>query len=973
MYSNLGKSQVFPLVFRVSSQPSKCLKPIQRFKSQSFCNGVFLKPSESLRCFSNGVYVLKPRNLCSGVYGKDGKSDGFSSRTRYFSSSVVKRRNVSNGYSQKVFQGDRGRKSLPWIPNAYKDKGANASKKVANGNATRSSWEESADKFVPKNGIRRSEEKLESGSQDRLVEMVENHRNGSIARDGNDVTEEVEGEVNDDPRWDRIKTRYSRMSDRGVGSDRSEVRRWNKQEDWGRKTWKEASESTVPKMTGEGIYGVGPVLAALSSRRRDFYTIYVQEGLDLSNNNRKKKDKKGFEKILKIAEKIGLAKKEMSKHDLNMVVDNRPHQGLVLDASPLEIVNVRELDRVTVNGEKGPLWVALDEVTDPQNLGAIIRSAYFFGAAGVVLCAKNSAPLSGVVSKASAGSLELMELMSCKNMMQFLSSSAENGWRVLGGSVSSRAIPLNEVPAGAPTVLVLGSEGTGLRPLVERSCTDLIRIPGSIPIDSCARGGEDEKADELDHGSGEEFRSFLAVESLNVSVAAGVLLHHLVGNKDSCAVADKQASNSFRLFMLMPKKITVEAGNSFRLFTLMPKKITLEADINDLEHSSQSRLPQVDLLISNFEVNISSFEGPAYPASLMLWKSVALISWDNIDTKVIVAGLSTTCSQKIHNQLIDNVFHRRIAFNRLVWRRCIKTPSMCFLDEDVRLHPGTVGALMAEMEKNPDIFIQTGYPLDLPSGSLGSYCIYEYHMPCSMGFATGGRTFFLWGGCMMMHADDFRNEVTELRDGGYSDDMTLAALAGMFSTGAHKRLITSPPVAVFPHLLASDLSFSRYWNYLRKQTFVLESYISRVNWIMNHALFTVHFYLSWGFVAPYVMAVIHIAAVLKVGLKENPSGETTITSGGLVLAGCLSLCTVVELVSMWNLTRVEIHLCNMLSPEEPHMSLDSYDWKLMKILTSYTRWGHEYWVVEMAHACQVVPAFPSTMGKRLETENFLEL
>ncbi|XP_020225557.1 uncharacterized protein LOC109807451 [Cajanus cajan] len=105
-----------------------------------------------------------------------------------------------------------------------------------------------------------------------------------------------------------------------------------------------------------------------------------------------------------------------------------------------------------------------------------------------------------------------------------------------------------------------------------------------------------------------------------------------------------------------------------------------------------------------------------------------------------------------------------------------------FLDDDVRLHPGSIGALTREMEKNPEIFIQTGYPLDLPSGSLGSYCIYEYHMPCSMGFATGGKTFFLWGGCMMMHADDFRQDrygvVSGLKDGGYSDDMTLAAISG---------------------------------------------------------------------------------------------------------------------------------------------------------------------------------------------------
>jgi len=202
-----------------------------------------------------------------------------------------------------------------------------------------------------------------------------------------------------------------------------------------------------------------------------------------------------------------------------------------------------------------------------------------------------------------------------------------------------------------------------------------------------------------------------------------------------------------------------------------------------------------------------------------------------------------------------------------------------FLDDDVRLHPGSIGALTAEMEKNPEIFIQTGYPLDLPSGSLGSYCIYEYHMPCSMGFATGGKTFFLWGGCMMMHADDFRNNrhgvVSDLRDGGYSDDMTLAAIAG-----AHKRLITSPPVAVFPHPLASDLSFPRYWNYLRKQTFVLESYTTKVNWIMNRALFYSHCYLSWGFVAPYLMAVVHVAAALRIYSLGNSPGDTAFTSRG---------------------------------------------------------------------------------------------
>lgn len=352
--------------------------------------------------------------------------------------------------------------------------------------------------------------------------------------------QEDDDEPIDNPKWGRIKDRYQRVVGRDGGSrgerfrrerfDKPDARQWNKQDNWGRKTGKEAEESSVPKMVGHGVYGVGPVLAALMARRREFYALYMQENMDLSRNNKKRKDKKAVEKVLRMAEEIGLKVIETSKHDLNMVVDNRPHQGVVLDASPLEMVNIKELDPVRVEGGKAPVWIALDEIMDPQNLGAIIRSAYYFGAQGVVLCAKNSAPLSGVVSKASAGSLELIELLSCRNMMQFLSSSADNGWRVLGGTIANKAVPLSEVEIGVPTILVMGSEGTGLRPLVEQSCTHLVRIPGNVDV---FVEGADKDADAGEEGdssySNQDLRSFLAVESLNVSVAAGVLLYHLAG------------------------------------------------------------------------------------------------------------------------------------------------------------------------------------------------------------------------------------------------------------------------------------------------------------------------------------------------------------------------------------------------------------------------------------------------------------
>ncbi|GAB4839021.1 hypothetical protein Ancab_028549 [Ancistrocladus abbreviatus] len=399
--------------------------------------------------------------------------------------------------------------------------------KASDAKARRSSWEESARKF-----IQRSATSLvrDERSENRTIDASRSREKSYVEKDDDVVEEGDEIEVDGNAKWHKSKNSGGAV-DFKFGSEKPQSQRWSREEHWGRKTYREAMESSVPKMVGEGVYGVGPVLAALSAGRREFYVLYVQEGLDLSGNNRKKKDKKGLEKVLRIADKIGLSIKEASKHDLNMIVDNRPHQGLVLDASPLEMVQIKELDHVSAEAEEGLLWVALDEVTDPQNLGAIVRSSYFFGASGVVLCAKNSAPLSGVVSKASAGSLELMEVRSCKNMMQFLQSSANNGWRVIGGSISSRAIPLHEISPGAPTILVLGSEGTGLRPLVERSCTQLVRIPGNTPVDITAGRLDDNKDADMDHKcSGEEFRSFMAVESLNVSVAAGVLLHHLIGS-----------------------------------------------------------------------------------------------------------------------------------------------------------------------------------------------------------------------------------------------------------------------------------------------------------------------------------------------------------------------------------------------------------------------------------------------------------
>ncbi len=175
------------------------------------------------------------------------------------------------------------------------------------------------------------------------------------------------------------------------------------------------------------------------------------------------------------------------------------------------------------------LWLVLDEVVDPQNFGALLRSAYFLGGGsqdmnqgssiGVMVCSKNSAPPSSVVSASSAGALELSHVYSTNNLPRTLNAAREDGWRILGaaasapnGMDSAECYDLQDVEIGAsqpPTILVLGSEGHGLRTLVAKSCSGFVRIPGSL----MATVGDDTNA---------------GVDSLNVSVTGGIMLWHFL-------------------------------------------------------------------------------------------------------------------------------------------------------------------------------------------------------------------------------------------------------------------------------------------------------------------------------------------------------------------------------------------------------------------------------------------------------------
>jgi 23S rRNA (guanosine2251-2'-O)-methyltransferase len=147
------------------------------------------------------------------------------------------------------------------------------------------------------------------------------------------------------------------------------------------------------------------------------------------------------------------------------------HQGVCADAGPYPYADVQQL----LSGA-APLIVALDELQDPQNLGAICRTAECAGASGVVICERRAAEITPSVCKASAGAVEHLPVARVRNLVQFLEQAKRAGCWCYGAAASG-AVRYDEPDYNGGVVLVLGAEGRGLRRLVAERCDALVALP----------------------------------------------------------------------------------------------------------------------------------------------------------------------------------------------------------------------------------------------------------------------------------------------------------------------------------------------------------------------------------------------------------------------------------------------------------------------------------------------------------------
>ncbi|QUR69148.1 23S rRNA (guanosine(2251)-2'-O)-methyltransferase RlmB [Mycobacterium spongiae] len=242
----------------------------------------------------------------------------------------------------------------------------------------------------------------------------------------------------------------------------------------------------------ETVVGRNPVLECLRARI-PATALYVALGTDA--------DQRLTESVSRAAE-LGIAILEVPRTDLDRMTANHLHQGIALQVPPYNYAHPDDLLAAAIDSPPA-LLVALDNISDPRNLGAIVRSVAAFGGDGVLIPQRRSASVTAVAWRTSAGAAARIPVARATNLTRTLKDWAERGLRVIGLDAGGDST-VDELDGADSLVVVVGSEGKGLSRLVRQNCDEVVSIPMAG-----------------------------ATESLNASVAAGVVLAEIARQRRS--------------------------------------------------------------------------------------------------------------------------------------------------------------------------------------------------------------------------------------------------------------------------------------------------------------------------------------------------------------------------------------------------------------------------------------------------------
>ena len=270
------------------------------------------------------------------------------------------------------------------------------------------------------------------------------------------------------------------------------------------------------KAIGEYLYGLYPCLGAIQMGKRIIHKIFIREEQETQDGDKNRERELGIKsfrryEIFKFAESNNVPVIYVTPAEMDKISGDRPHQGIAMDSAPLivqdlTIKQIETCSKLYTNGSP-PLWLFLEEIRDPMNLGAILRSSKYFGVDKIILSPRCSR-LSPVVSKASAGAMETLDIRAIASTAKFLWHTSVH-WSIIGTCSpmeeenlykTVEVKDLEELKIEKPTMILFGNEGEGLSEEIAQFCDSMMSIRpwGELPE---------------------------GIDSLNVSVSAALVLH----------------------------------------------------------------------------------------------------------------------------------------------------------------------------------------------------------------------------------------------------------------------------------------------------------------------------------------------------------------------------------------------------------------------------------------------------------------